>query len=103
MIVRRNRLARANFSVLLRSGKRLTTQHFYILYSYSIKGYAVVVSKKVSKTSVGRHKLKRRIQSILNNITPSSGYVIFARNGANTLSFLEIKKELDTLLIHIIT
>ncbi len=103
MIVRRNRLTRTNFSVLLKSGKRITTTYFLLLFSPTVSGYAVVVSKKVIKTAVGRHKTKRQVQSILNTITPSCGYVVFARKGVNTLSFLEIQRELDTLLIHITT
>ncbi len=101
MIVRRRRLARTDFSVLLKSGRRVNTQHFSLLYSPNVSGLAVVVSKKVIKTAVGRHKIKRRVQSILNTITASYGYVIFARKGVSTLSFFEIQEELGTLLIHI--
>lgn len=103
MIVRRNRLARIDFSALLKSGRRINTLHFSLLYSPTVSGYAVVVSKKVIKTAVGRHKIKRRVQSILNTVTSSYGYVIFARKGVNTLSFFEIQEELGTLLTHITT
>lgn len=62
-------------------------------------GYVIVISKKIAKTAVKRHKLKRQILSILCKNKPhENAVVIFARRGAEKLSFKEIKKELQTIL-----
>ncbi len=101
MIARRNRLAREDFPILLKSGKRAVSEHFSITYSKKTKGCAVVVGKKIIKTSVGRHKIKRRVQYVLNMSEINYSYVIFAKKGANLLSFMDLKKEISTLLDNI--
>lgn len=101
MIARRNRLARENFQTLLKVGRRISSKHFSITYSKSIKGCAVVVGKKIIKTSVGRHKIKRRVKYMLNMLEINYGCVIFAKKGASLLSFSDLKEEISTLLDNI--
>ncbi|MES2931511.1 MAG: ribonuclease P protein component [Patescibacteria group bacterium] len=100
MIPRKLRLTRAHFAP---SGpeKRLVSSHF----SLSIRekqdhgGCAVVVSKKVSKLSVGRHLLKRRVLSVLKPwCLPSRALIVYARPGSQTLPFPVLKEELEELL-----
>jgi len=98
MIARRNRLARADFPTLLKSGKRAFSEHFSIIYSDVVCGYAVIVSKKIIKTAIGRHLIKRRVFSILCANTTPRGCVVFAQKGAQELSFSKIKKEINLLL-----
>ncbi len=71
-------------------------------------GFAAVVSKKVEKTSVGRHLLKRRInasiESYLPRIEPSNKKVIvfFVKKIQKIPKYSEIKKEVEEILNKII-
>lgn len=58
-----------------------------------------MVSKKVSKLSVGRHLLKRRVLSVLRPwCLPARALVVYARPGSQTLTFPILKEELEGLL-----
>ncbi|HEX8947100.1 MAG TPA: ribonuclease P protein component [Candidatus Paceibacterota bacterium] len=102
MSARRRRLARHDFPALLAAGKRVSSEHFSVVYTGNVSGYAVVVSKKVAKTAVRRHLLKRRIRAILEHTDVPNGCAIFARSGADTLSFGALETELQTLLARIV-
>ena len=67
MLSKKQRLSRKEFSRIYKNGKRVSTPLFYFIYKKSDKKarYSVVVSKKVSKSAVGRHKIKRRVYNIL--------------------------------------
>ena len=59
----------------------------------------MVVSKKVAKRSVDRHRIKRRLLALLRPYaSPSRSLVIYAKKGADTVPFKELSKELTTLL-----
>lgn len=59
----------------------------------------MVVSKKVSKSSVDRHQLKRRIKAVIKPwCTPGRVLIVHARTGAATLPFPELEAELTELL-----
>lgn len=58
----------------------------------------IVVSKKVEKTAVGRHRLKRRISSIIRPFCDTASFSLYARSGSSALSHKEITQELTELL-----
>lgn len=58
----------------------------------------IVVSKKVEKTAVGRHRLKRRIGTIVRPFCEKASFSLYARKGSNTLSYKELTEELTELL-----
>ncbi len=100
MIPRKLRLSRAHFAPT-GPEKRLVSSHF----SLSIRenqaegGCAVVVSKKVSKLSVGRHLLKRRVLSVLAPWCLSTRIlIVYARPGSQTLPYPALQSELTELL-----
>jgi len=100
MISRKLRLSRAHFAPT-GPEKRLASSHF----SLSIRenqdqgGCAVVVSKKVSRLSVGRHLLKRRVLSVIKPwCLPTRALIVYARPGSQTLPFPVLKTELEELL-----
>jgi ribonuclease P protein component len=97
MFKRDIRLKRDDFARIAR-GKRLHSTHFSAIVSPHLKGYAVVVSKKVAKLSVARHLLKRRVLAALRALPLPPALVIFAKDSAASLSFADIKQELATLL-----
>jgi len=69
--------------------------HFYLSVAHETKGYAVVVSKQVARLSVTRHRLKRQISAVMRAHKLPSGLIVFARSGAPTLSFAQIREELE--------
>ena len=96
MLPRRLRLTRA---ALTHQGKemRAVSPHF----SVSVRpkgGTMIVVSKKVEKTAVGRHRLKRRIGTIVRPFCEKASFSLYARKGSNTLSYKELTEELTELL-----
>jgi len=65
--------------------------------------FAVVVTVKVEKTSVGRHLIKRRILGVLEklliNTKPGLSCIIYCKKNLLTFSFKEVEKETINLLI----
>jgi ribonuclease P protein component len=98
---RRLQLSRPDFTAVSsdRSAKRATTPHFSVVLSNLGVGSAVVVPKKVTKSSVQRHLLKRRVREILTPwCSDSYGIIVYARAGSAALPYSEILDELSPLL-----
>ncbi len=103
MLPRRSRLTRAAFS---NTGKemRAVSPHFSVsIRETETTGIAAIISKKVEKTSVGRHLLKRRMMGVAREwcATPHA-VMIYARTGAGSLPYAELKKELHALLARLL-
>jgi len=65
-------------------------------------GSAAVISKKTARLSVSRHLLKRRMLAVLRPYTSlTRAIVAYARPGAASLSFVEVKRELEELLARV--
>ena len=73
---RAKRLSRATLPVVLAKGKRLSSEHFGIVFSEIEEGCAVVVSKKVARLSVTRHRIKRRVLEALRTLPLPSALVV---------------------------
>lgn len=100
MLPRRNRLSREGFDSLS-NARRYSSKHFSVAVSKStqIQGFGVVVSKKVSRLSVGRHLIKRRIYSVLKDFgATNSALIVYVRPGAEKLPFSTLRAELTELL-----
>lgn len=103
MIPRHLRLSRRDFENLgdKRATKRISSPHFSLSYASTpgIGGCAVVVSKKVEKSSVQRHLLKRRIRSVLKSFCNQDyTLIIYAGQHSPTLPFEALEQELRTLI-----
>lgn len=61
-------------------------------------GYAVVVSKKVAKSAVDRHLLKRRIIAALMELKLPTAVVVYPRAAARSLRGKAMQVELNSLL-----
>ena len=103
----RRALSRSDFSLISgdRSSKRAASTHFSVTYSSQGSGLAVVVSKKVAKSAVERHLIKRRIReaahAVANREAVVQSYgalIIYARTGVGARPFAEIQAELTPLL-----
>jgi ribonuclease P protein component len=106
MSKRRLQLSRSDFTNVSndRSAKRGSTPHFSVICSPQGAGSAVVVSKKVAKSSVQRHLIKRRVREVLAPwCADSCGIIVYARAGASALPYTEIQSELSQLLQRIVS
>jgi len=67
-------------------------------------GFAIVISKKIEKTSVGRHQIKRKISAYLeenlSNLKPQfkKTIVIFLKKKIGPLDYTEVKKDVEFVL-----
>ncbi|MBP7741531.1 MAG: ribonuclease P protein component [Candidatus Pacebacteria bacterium] len=102
MLPRRLRLTR---EAQTHTGKemRAVSPHFSVSVRPGGAGAGVVVSKKTEKTSVGRHRLKRRVLSLLRPwCSQTYSLVVYARAGSPTLPFSVIEEELTPILIKLL-
>jgi len=97
MFPRAKRLARVDFPAALRSEKRISSEHFSVVFAKT-EGYAVVVSKTIAKSSVVRHRIKRRVSEVLKRLPIPPSLVVFARPRAAPLTSAMIEEELRALL-----
>ena len=78
---------------------RAVSPHFSVSIRLGQAGAGVVVSKKTEKTSVGRHRLKRRVLSVLRPwCSPNHSITVYARAGSSSLPFSVVEEEVITLL-----
>ncbi|TSC84532.1 MAG: hypothetical protein G01um101417_197 [Parcubacteria group bacterium Gr01-1014_17] len=98
MFKKNNRITTAEFKQL---GRPLRVFHtvFFSVRVHKIVGegkkFAVVVSKKVVPTAVGRNLIKRRLYALLQeyivSVPPSTAMVVFVKKEAAKASFQELK------------
>ena len=62
------------------------------------RGYAVVVSKKIARLSVTRHRLKRRVTGTLERLPLPPALIVYPRAGAAALTAAELRDELGRLV-----
>lgn len=103
MIPRHLRLSRHDFENLAdkRNLKRISSPHFSLSFDRTPQagGCAVVVSKKVEKSSVGRHLLKRRVRAVLKEFCSEDvTLIVYAGQHSPALSFDELSRELQALI-----
>lgn len=73
--------------------------HFSVSIRVGKTGAGAVISKKTEKTSVGRHRLKRRILAVLRPWCASDKtIVVYARSGSPSLPYKALHTELSELL-----
>jgi RNase P protein component len=75
MLAKKNRLTKSEVEYVMKYGTVVRTSEFYIRYSAAVKNaiietlrvpkFAVVVPKKIEKTSVARHALKRAVYDVV--------------------------------------
>jgi ribonuclease P protein component len=99
MLPRRLRLTRQAFGEM-RGLRRVQSPHFSIsVGEAALGGAAVVVSKKIAKSAVSRHLLKRRVMAVIRPyVEAHHTLVVYAREGANELPYPVLKDELISLV-----
>lgn len=99
MLAKARRLSRTDFGTVA-IGKRAVSAHFSVTVAPSSVGKAAaVISKKVARTSVARHLLKRRIMAAsLPFVADGRSFIVYARAGSPALSYRALERELSELL-----
>ena len=103
---RRLQLSRPDFTAVSndKNAKRAVSTHFSVVISKVGVGTAVVVSKKVAKSSVQRHLIKRRVREVIAPwCTDAQALIVHARPGSATLSYSEMVAEITPLLQHFVS
>lgn len=100
MLSRKLRLSRQTFPNTAKLNKRQGT-YLTLVYGHAKEGggCAVVVSKKVSKSAVVRHALKRKLLGKLSASCRNDRFlIVYARTGSAETSRTSLFTELQTLL-----
>lgn len=78
---------------------RAASPHFSVSVRVGASGSAAIISKKTEKTSVGRHRLKRRILAVIAPwCSDTRSVVVYARAGSSSLPYKLLQAELSDLL-----
>ena len=104
MLSKNQKLPRELFEPVSKTGRRLATSLFSFQYSPSSADcrFSAVVSKKVSKTAVGRNRIRRRVYDTLRKLIPqmkNPSYAIFhAKPPVMNATLAETEREIAELL-----
>lgn len=106
MLPRDQRLSRKEFTPVFKLGKRLNTGLFSVIYKKkeNIKPkFSVVVSKKVTKSSVARHKIRRWIYEstrafLKENTTYNFDTIFIIQPSITKFDFQSIKEKVSEVL-----
>lgn len=111
MFSRKNRIPREKLEEIIKQSKSLGGVFFNIKYlenNLDFPRFSVVISKKVCKSSVGRHLLKRRFNSIIRasfevsvkswGVFYNKDYVFFIKKEAINKDFKTIKTSFKSFL-----
>lgn len=103
--------SRGGVRATYRHGKTIRTPQLSLVYTANERGFqrfAVVVSKKVLKSAVGRNRIRRRIYEAIRlettdfNEKQDSIFVVYNKNVAK-MPFLELRRLVRDLLAESIT
>lgn len=107
MLNRKYRATRVDIEDTIKTGISIFGTFLYAKISkkdHKKLGFSIVVSKKNEKTSVGRHLIKRKISSYIEerlhkiNLESKKTLVFFIKNNKEPLSYKEIEKDVDFIL-----
>ncbi len=99
------RMSREFFQKVYSLGVERHSEHLFVRTSgrFGKNKGSVVVSKRVLRGAVARHFLRRRVYSILKGVFPKlthpTAVIVVAKKNIEKLSFEELKKEIETLLL----
>jgi len=101
MLKSSNRMTREYFAEVFANSSVRHTPHFLVRLAFKKEGLSrgtAVISKKVEKSAVSRHRLRRQIYSTLHFLFPTLekniDIIVIAKRGAGSITFDEIKAEI---------
>jgi len=105
MLPRSQRLSVEQFNEVIKKG-RVSHSLFFYARILTVKGksrLSAAVPQKVSKTAVGRNKLRRiiyeAVKPIMPKVIPDTEIIIIAKDCALKANFEEIKKDIENLFV----
>lgn len=106
MLKRANRVKqKKDFSKIFREGKKINTEFLLLKVSKNNNGesrFGFVVSKKISKNSTTRNKIKRILSEIIRNksleIKKGFDAVVIVKRDFSKRKFSEIEREVSLIL-----
>ncbi len=107
MLSRKYRASRTDIEKTIKTGITVSGMFLYAKVSRNHAekpGFAIVISKKIEKTSVGRHALKRKISASIEKnllkIKPAQNKVIvfFPKKNEKKISYSEIENDVSEIL-----
>lgn len=103
MLPRKKRIPRELFRAILKSGRRFDSKFFSLLITPSETArVAVSVSKKVSKKTVVRNKIRRRTYAAVRDLIPALPnklFLLIAKRNTDKLKGKDLQRELAELLM----
>jgi ribonuclease P protein component len=107
MLNRKYRATRPNIEDAIKNGVSIPGLIVYAKVSRKEAekaGFAIIVSKKNEKTSVGRHQIKRKISSFIEenlskiNLLFKKTVVFFIKKTNEPINYKEVKKDVEFIL-----
>jgi ribonuclease P protein component len=104
MFSRKNRISREKLEEIIKQSKSLGSDFFNVKFDENnlyFPRFSIIISKKVCKSSVGRHLLKRRFVSIIKSqikAFSNKDYVFFVKKEATNKNFKEIKTSFESFI-----
>lgn len=101
MFAKKYRINSRDFLSILKKGKRFLFPQglIYVLYTKNSPRIAIAVSKKEEKTSVGRHRIKRRMAYAFKKYKlPAGDLLVFAKAKAKQEKYEVLEKEIGIVL-----
>jgi len=107
MFSRKYRATRPNIEETTKTGTAVYGQFLFAKISRKDTekaGFAIVVSKKNEKTSVGRHLIKRKISGYIEEFLPKikpefkKTVCFFIKKTNETVNYTEVKKDVEFIL-----
>lgn len=103
MLNKKERLTTKEFDRFFKSGRRIHSPLFTLVYNDAADFHgAVVVGKKVSKKAVQRNKFRRRVYNALYSLSREKGlkgvYIVLTKPAVAEASFSAIKESLQKLI-----
>ncbi len=105
MLSKSNRLTKSAFMLVMDKGLPYHSPIavLKILKTHGTHGFSVSVSKKVSKSAVGRNKIRRRVYSIIKTfITKINGDIsglVIMKSGSEKLSFNDLQEQIKNIFV----
>ena len=103
--------SRGGVRYVYQKGKTIRTPSLSLVFAPNTRGYqrfAVVVSKKVLKSAVGRNRIRRRVYEAIRHELPEFRqpmdcvFVVFNKTVANT-PFLDLRRTIHDLIARSLT
>jgi len=107
MLSHKYRATRVNIEETSKTGVSIFGKYLYAKVSKKETdkaGFAIVVSKKIEKTSVGRHQIKRKISSYIEKSLPNISLdfkktiIFFVKKIEKPLTYKDVEKDVDFVL-----